>query len=120
MLFYSNIYTGTNVTPEARLIFNTVIDRLRRHANNRETMGYGPIYDTLKLRAGDYASRQAGQLLGEISEYMHNNGKPMLSAIVVDQTTKKPGLGFFECAIYLGKLPANATEQERERFWGLE
>jgi len=83
-------------------------------------VGYGRIYDILKLPPGDNARRQSGQLLGEISAYMHQNGKPMLSAIVVDQKTKGPGPGFSDCAIYLGRLAANATEEQKEQFWKLE
>jgi hypothetical protein len=120
MLIGPNIYTSANATPEARSIFNRVVELLKQRANIRETMGYGRIYDILKLPAGDNARRQAGQLLGEISEYMHQNGKPMLTAIVVAQKTKKPGPGFADCAIYLKRLAANATEEEKERFWRFE
>jgi hypothetical protein len=68
MLIGSNIYTSDNATSEAKSIFNQVVDLLKRRANLHETTGYGRIYDILKLSPGDNARRQAGQLLGEISE----------------------------------------------------
>jgi hypothetical protein len=113
MIHYPTRYTGTE-------LFKSAISLLKRRASNRATIGYGPLFDLLKLRPGHHARREAGQLLGEISYHTHSDGKPMLSALVVDQTTKRPGPGFYECAIHLGKLPADATEEEKERFWRLE
>jgi hypothetical protein len=113
MILYPKRFTGTD-------LFESAISLLKRRASNRETLGYGPMFDLMKLRPGHHARREAGQLLGEISGYTHSNGMPMLSALVVDQNTKRPGPGFYECAIHLGKLPCDATEEEKERFWRLE
>jgi hypothetical protein len=51
---------------------------------------------------------------------MHAAGKPMLSALVVNQDTKIPGPGFFELAVALGKLPAGASDQDKKAFWQKE
>ena len=72
-----------------------------------------------QLRPGHHASRQAGHLLGEISDESHKDGKPMLSAIVVNQTGR-PGKGFYELAIRLGKLAPGASSEDRENFWKRE
>lgn len=44
----------------------------------------------------------------------------MLSALVVRQDTGKPGEGFFEMAIKLGRLKPGASEQEKDEFWKRE
>jgi hypothetical protein len=74
----------------------------------------------MKLTPGNYAANQAGYMLGEISEQMHLVGKPMLSALVVNQGMGMPGKGFFELAVLLGRLPAGASDQEKKAFWKKE
>ena len=43
-------------------------------------------------------AREVGQLLGEISEWEHNHGRPLLSAVVIRKDTGMPGEGFFSLA----------------------
>lgn len=45
-----------------------------------------------------------GHLLGNISRYEVANGRPMLSAIVVDKNDRMQGGGFFDLAVELGLL----------------
>lgn len=68
--------------------------------------------------SGNYMGREVGYLIGEISEDEHVNGRPMLSAIVVN-TQGKPGPGFFSLARDLGKLQDDTPEGEH-RFWEKE
>lgn len=43
-----------------------------------------------------------GQLLGEISTFEHNHGRPLLSAVVIHRGNNIPGQGFFTLARELG------------------
>lgn len=67
---------------------------------------------------GNYMGAEIGHLLGEISEDEVKNGRPMLSAIVVN-TTGRPGPGFFDLARYLKRLTGTSSEEEH-RFWERE
>src|SRR5262245_50244417 len=75
---------------------------LIREARAKRFMNYAPLFNLLKLKRGNHAARQAGQLLGEISEDTYRAGLPMLSAIVINTTTNRPGPGFFTLAQQLG------------------
>ena len=54
-------------------------------------------------------------LIGDISEEENALGRGMLSALVVTQDERKPGLGFFELAKKLGFKPRNHLA-----FWSKE
>jgi len=113
-MFVEHKYLGT---PEYDLACN----RLKSLAQERGSLtGYDLIFEILKLTPGNHTAKEAGQLLGEISEQMHLAGKPMLSALVINRQQGLPGSGFFELAIHLGKLPANATDQDKKTFWKKE
>ena len=110
-MFTESKYFGT---PEYTLVF----ERLKAVANKRELLiGYSIVFDLMKLKPGNYAASEAGHMLGEISERMHSEGKPMLSAVVVNQQTGMPGDGFFVLASMLEKLSSDATAEQREAFW---
>jgi hypothetical protein len=104
-------------TPE----YNSVYEQLKAIAGQRgKPTGYNLVFKIMKLTPGNYAANQAGYMLGEISEQMHLVGKPMLSALVVNQGMGMPGKGFFELAVLLGRLPAGASDQEKKAFWKKE
>jgi len=67
---------------------------------------------------GSHMGREVGHVVGAISEDELNNGRPMLSAIVVS-VSGRPGPGFFALARDLGKLKEDSKEAE-ERFWEME
>jgi hypothetical protein len=58
-------------------------------------------------------ARQVGQVLGEISENEHRAGRPMLSAIAVNEAGV-PGEGFFKLARRLGKLATQDARAEEQ------
>ncbi len=89
-------------------------------ARDKRFLTYKPLIEILKLKRGNYAQSQVGKLLGEISEDAYHAGLPLLTAIVVNQSTHRPGAGFFELAQTLGKLPAGPSEQQRQNFWESE
>ena len=86
-------------------------------ARNRGTITYKEIAEITGLpTSGSYMAREVGQLLFEISEEERNQGRPMLSALVVSSTNNAPGPGFFGLAQDWGKFTDNSAEGKR-RFW---
>lgn len=101
-------------TPE----YNTVFEQLKEFARQGgKITGYNLIFKIMKLTPGNHAANEAGYMLGEVSEQMHLAGKPMLSALVINQQLGLPGQGFFKLAVLLGKLPAGASDQDKVVFW---
>jgi hypothetical protein len=101
--------------------YELVYEELRTIARDRaESVGYGFIFEIMKLKPGIYAAAQAGHLLAEICEQLHLAGRPMLSALVINQRVKMPGPGFFEVATQLGKLPSGASDEDKRAFWKKE
>jgi len=111
----SNKYRGTSD-------YNEVLQRLIQAAREHQLIHYeDEVAVIMGLQGkGNYMAKETGHLLGEISEDEHNQRRPMLSAVVVHKTGKEkgiPGSGFFDLAASLGKLNANATDQEKRQFW---
>jgi hypothetical protein len=86
----------------------------------RPPIGYTYVFEALGLKRGNYAAAQAGHLLGEICQHMHQEGKPMLGALIMNMQKGLPGDGFFELAVSLGRLRAGATDKEKRSFWESE
>ena len=99
--------------------YHLVYSDLIHAAQHRGVIGYGEIARIMGLPpSGSHMAKESGQLLGEIAEDEHINGRPMLSAIVVDKKGKA-GSGFFSLARRLGKLQSSAPEDEAA-FWERE
>ena len=63
-------------------------------------------------------AREVGRALGEISAGEVRDGRPMLSALVIN-ASGLPGRGFFRLARRLGKLDDDSPEGRR-CFWEKE
>ena len=61
-------------------------------------------------------SHELFRILGDISTYEHEHGRPMLSAVVVQKVTQYPGAGFFTLARDLGLLVGATPTAELEFF----
>lgn len=83
--------------------------KLLEVASQGKTIRYGEIMSLVGLKPGNHGACEIGKMLGEISIYEHENGRPLLSAIVV--TGKKPGSGFFWLAKDLN-LQNSQTDEE--------
>jgi hypothetical protein len=68
---------------------------------------------------GSHMGKQVGLLLGEVSEDEHQQGRPMLSAVVVG-VSGEPGPGFYALAKELGKLLDDTDKEANRRFWRQE
>jgi hypothetical protein len=102
-------YRGTK---EFVLIYTELITA----AKYRGTVTYQEIAQIMGLPlSGNHMSREVGWILGEISAYELENGRPMLSAIAVG-VNGKPGQGYFEWARKLGRW----TTEDEWAFWESE
>ena len=96
--------------------YSLVYCRLIDAARKKEGVSYEEISEIMDLETGADISTDIGHLLGEINEDEYNRGRPMLSAVAVEPTTKMPGEGFFRFAKKLDKFDGEAEEDKRE-FW---
>ena len=93
--------------------FGLIYIELITAARYRGTVTYQEIAQIMGLPlSGNHMSREVGWILGEISAYELENGRPMLSAIAVG-VNGKPGQGYFEWARKLGRL----TTEDEWVFW---
>lgn len=99
--------------------FDRVYRWLIQIARKKETITYGEIAEMMPNipKRGNYMSREVGQLSGEISQYEHLRGRPLLSAVVVRGDKKMPGEGFFDMGRELGMLQEGTDERS---FWERE
>jgi len=90
-------------------------ERLREVARQGELIYYGVIAPLVGLDMREEWDRaEIGRILGAISTHEHEEGRPLLSAVVVHQVDGKPGKGFFALAAHLGVM---APDQDKEAFW---
>lgn len=103
-------YRGTK---EYYLTFSALIAA----AQCRGVVAYTKVARILGItQPGQHMAKEVGQILGEISEDEHNNGRPMLSTVAVGATGLRPGEGFFILARSLGKL-SGTDQNAQEKFW---
>jgi hypothetical protein len=113
MTIVENRYRGSK---EYHLIYCELIHA----AQHRGLVTYQEIAKIMGLPlSGNHMGKEVGWLIGEISEDEHVNGRPMLSAIVIN-TQGKPGPGFFGLAVDLGKLAEDDPTDVEQRFWEKE
>lgn len=93
------------------MLHKPIYDELRRIAKLEQTTTYSAIAPLAGLDMENPAHREEmRQILGKISTYEHNQGRPMLSAVVVYKRGGGPGPGFYECARNLGLLSVGSDE----------
>jgi len=98
-------------------IHQQIYNRLIEAARNEELIHYGEIAPMANLNMESQADRnEIGRILGEISEYEHSQGRPMLSAIVVHVGGEVPGEGFFNLARQLGRHHGRKDLEDIEFF----
>jgi len=96
--------------------YHLVYCLLIQTARNQDTVTYQEIAEIMGLPLrGSHMSKETGRICGEISKEEGENGRPMLSAVVVSKSDGMPGEGFFVLAKKLGRLKDD-TKQLLE-FW---
>jgi hypothetical protein len=98
----------------------TLFEVLKAAARRKRTMSYKELIEKANLPydLGHAADRTAlGNFLGDISAFCHDQGKPLISALVIDQQQNRPGAGFFRLAENLGKYDGGSLLKKREQYW---
>lgn len=98
----------TLLTQEENYVRKALIKRAKIGGN----YSYKQLTDELYLQydtANPSDRGELGHILGNISRFEVEHGRPMLSAIVVRQDTRIQGGGFFDLAEELGLLKATDT-----------
>ncbi len=87
-----------------------------------------PAFDEIKERFGNNVAKIIGFILDACSEYEVTRGRPLISAVVVNQGTREPDGGFYGLSTapyYLcqdvwerpGKRPPEIVISKRQEFW---
>ena len=80
----------------------TLYQRLAEIARHGGVTRYGEIAPLVGLNmANEEDRREMSKLLGEISRHEHEQGSPLLSAVVIHLEDNMPGNGFFTLATEL-------------------
>ncbi len=78
-------------------------------AANKKTITYQILSDNchlgLDMSASAFDRAEIGRILGKISTYEHENGRPLISAIVITKGSGYEGDGFYKLAQELGFGP---------------
>jgi hypothetical protein len=89
-------------------------DELQRVASVGGMVYYSELALIANLNVdSEYFGAFIGQKLDEINRLEHEQGRPLLSAVVVTKEHNIPGVGFFTCARELGLHGGN----DRDVFW---
>jgi hypothetical protein len=106
-------YRGTT---QYQLVFAELVTAARY----RGLTTYQAVADLLGIRKpGGHMAMETGSVIGEISEDEVALGRPMLSALVVQAESHRPGPGFYSWARQLGRLQSDRPEDELP-FWEQE
>lgn len=84
-----------------------IYEELKRVAKEQRLTNYADIAPLAGLSMDDPTDRnRIADILGEISRFEHEQGRPMLSAVVILRDENIPGQGFFSLAKELGLYSA--------------
>lgn len=98
-------------------IHQEIYTRLKEAARSGELITYGQIAPLANLNLQSQADRnKIGEILGQISTHEHENGRPLLSAIVVLSGDGCPSEGFFKLARHLGRYSGHSDEEDLAFF----
>ena len=93
------------------MLCKPIYEELKRVARRQQMTRYSDIAPLAGLDMDSPADREEmRKILGKISTYEHQNGRPMLTAVVVHKHDNIPGEGFFELARHLGLLTGGDDE----------
>ena len=94
-----------NTWEEYRDLITRAYPVLADAAKNARLITYGEVGRKIGLYVGsDYFQLKIGSILGACSDYENIQGRPLISAIVVNETTGYPGQGFWGLAGIPGNI----------------
>lgn len=94
-------------------------DELARLACARRLATYSDVSPLIGLSMDNEADREEiARLLGQIAEFEHGQGRPMLTALIVHRgNDNNTGEGFFSIAHELGLYNGRRDQISRLTFW---
>lgn len=117
---YISDMQNNELPARAQRIFDFILSKIstgKIKYNRQDTyLTYGELHSGLKLEmiGPTIGISLANQGLGELATYLHENGYPPLTGLIVDSTTLMPALGFFELhGKTIDDLPWWQKEMER-------
>lgn len=101
--------------------FPQVRAALMEAARDRRLLTYPDVASIMGLpRSGYYMGSKVGAMADAINRVERDAGRPMLSALLVQTQSRRPGEGFYACAIQLGVVTRFADEASKRAFWEAE
>jgi len=107
--------------------FREIYLALISFAIERQDVTYGELARFVNRRLGEeviptqgsWLGKSLGEILGAITLYEYACGRPLLSVIILNSTTKKPGDGFYRLVKAMGLKIKEICEKERVFItWG--
>ena len=97
----------------------TLYNELLRLARSARLATYSEVSPLINLLMDNQQDRnEIARLLVEIAVNEHNEGRPMLTALIVHQgNDNNPGEGFFTIAHELGIFNGGRDQMDRLTFW---
>lgn len=106
------MWRGEGLVTEG-MLHRPIYEVLKRVAREQRTTTYSDIAPLAALDMENPAHRDTiREILGKISTYERQNGRPMLTAVVVHKQDSRPGDGFFELAQHLGLMRRGGDREE--------
>lgn len=87
-------------------------NKLIEIARNRKTITYNELMEEI----GGPGRGYIGQVLKEVCQREHQEGHPLLSALVVSFKDKHPGDGYWKAPLVLKSIGNSSKEQQLD-FW---
>lgn len=93
-------------------MYTDLYEKLKETARKGGIVHYSDIAPLVKLDMANPADRnEIGKILGDISLEEHEEGRPLLSVVVVSKSSGMPGQGFFDLAKELGLYDGKAHDK---------
>ena len=113
-LYYEyGVNRGLNEIDYIQMVKDSYME-LTGMAREGNIVSYEDLGAFQKLKKNGYKGSELlvvlGAIVGACSEYDAVNDRPLLSSIVINRDTRKPGLGFF----YLSKVPPSLSRKNWE------
>lgn len=101
--------------------FFPVRDALIEAARDRRLLTYPDVAAIMGLPGAGYdMGRKVGAMADAINRFERDAGRPMLSALIVQTQSRRPGEGFYACAIQFGRATGFADDASKRAFWESE
>ena len=101
--------------------FFPVREALIEAARDHRLLTYPDVAAIMGLpRTGYDMGRKVGAMADAINRFERDAGRPMLSALLVQTQSRRPGEGFYACAIQFGRATGFADNASKRAFWEAE